>query len=392
MGLVVPPQDLGETNWGEGDRPQIRQRKSCCLGDGMAALQGWERRVTRLTLNNVTIRYDTVTAVDDLSLAVEDGEFISFLGPSGCGKTTTLRAIAGFISPSAGEIRFDDDVMNAVSPQKRNTAMVFQSYALFPHMTVRENIGFGLRMKRIPPDQQERSIAEAIQMLRLEGLESRKPGQISGGQQQRVALARAVVTRPRILLFDEPLSNLDAKLRESVRVEIRTLQRRLKITSIFVTHDQSEALNISDRIVVMNNGRIEQVGDPFDIYRFPKTRFVADFIGLANIVEATVISATGSACVLDTVFGRLVVATNGPVDKDKVLLSWRPEDTVRFQEGMPNRLDGVIHHSIFMGNLTDLFVAINGGTVRVQMGNDSRFREGEPIVLSVPEDKIHVLG
>ena len=225
--------------------------------------------MTRLTIDNLTISFDTVVAVDDFTLAVEDGEFLSLLGPSGCGKTTTLRAIAGFLKPDAGQIRFDGEIVNDIPPQKRNTAMVFQSYALFPHMTVRDNIRFGLRMQKIARAEQNSSIDSVIEMLGLSGMESRKPAQLSGGQQQRVALARAVVTRPRILLFDEPLSNLDAKLRERVRVEIRQLQRRLGITSILVTHDQAEALNISDRIVVMNQGRVEQVGDPFSIYRYP---------------------------------------------------------------------------------------------------------------------------
>src|SRR6185312_12921256 len=232
--------------------------------------------MSRLRLNHLTRRFEGMVAVDDLSLEVADGEFLTLLGPSGCGKTTTLRMIAGFLGPDAGDIWFDD---------RRNTAMVFQSYALFPHMSVAENVGFGLLMRKLPKMESAARVAEALDLVSLTGLEDRRPGQLSGGQQQRVALARAIVTRPDILLFDEPLSNLDAKLREKVRVEIRELQRRLRITSIYVTHDQAEALVVSDRIVVMNRGRIEQIGDPDTIYRAPDNAFVADFIGLTNIIE-----------------------------------------------------------------------------------------------------------
>ncbi len=243
--------------------------------------------MSTLTLAHVTRRYGGFTAVDDVSLDVADGEFVTLLGPSGCGKTTTLRMVAGFIAPDGGEIRFGDRQMTDVPPHRRNTAMVFQSYALFPHMSVADNIAFGLRMRKLSAAERESRIAEALDMVSLCGLEKRRPGELSGGQQQRVALARAIVTRPDILLFDEPLSNLDAKLREKVRIEIRDLQRRLRITTLYVTHDQSEAMAISDRIVVMNGGRIEQEGDPATIYRQPRSAFVADFLGAANIVVVT---------------------------------------------------------------------------------------------------------
>src|SRR6188508_840651 len=233
--------------------------------------------MSRLRLERLSRRYGDFLAVDDVSLDVADGEFVTLLGPSGCGKTTTLRMVAGFIAPDGGSIFFDDRRMNDVPPHRRNTAMVFQSYALFPHMTVAENVAFGLRMRKLPMAQRSHRIDQALDMVSLRGLEGRRPGQLSGGQQQRVALARAIVTQPDILLFDEPLSNLDAKLREKVRLEIRELQRRLGITTLYVTHDQAEALAISDRIVVMNGGRIEQVGDPSFIYRSPRTSFVADF-------------------------------------------------------------------------------------------------------------------
>jgi ABC-type Fe3+/spermidine/putrescine transport system ATPase subunit len=243
--------------------------------------------MTTLRLAGLTRRFEGYLAVDGVSLDVADGEFLTLLGPSGCGKTTTLRMIAGFLNPDTGDIWFGDKRMTEVPPHQRNTAMVFQSYALFPHMSVADNIGFGLMMRKVAKAERDRRVAEAIEIVSLTGLEKRKPGQLSGGQQQRVALARAIVTRPDILLFDEPLSNLDAKLRERVRIEIRDLQKRLGITSIYVTHDQDEALVMSDRIVVMNKGRIEQIGEPGSIYRRPKTAFVADFLGLANIVDGT---------------------------------------------------------------------------------------------------------
>jgi len=258
-------------------------------------------------------------------------------------------------------------------------------------MTVRDNIRFGLRMQKVPPKEQEPRLKQIIEIVGLEGMENRRPAELSGGQQQRVALARAVVTQPRILLFDEPLSNLDAKLRERVRVEIRELQRRLKITSIYVTHDQAEALVISDRIVVMNRGRIEQVADPFTIYRYPATRFVADFIGLANIVEGSVVSRKGRELLVSTSFGELVMEVDPVPETRELLFSWRPEDTVPYQEGKKNRLEGRIIQSIFMGNLTDLFVEVNGRTIRAQMGSDVPYREGQPLVLSVPPDRFHIL-
>src|SRR6185312_4722542 len=269
--------------------------------------------MSRLRLNHLTRRFEGMVAVDDLSLEVADGEFLTLLGPSGCGKTTTLRMIAGFLGPDAGDIWFDD---------RRNTAMVFQSYALFPHMSVAENVGFGLLMRKLPKMESAARVAEALDLVSLTGLEDRRPGQLSGGQQQRVALARAIVTRPDILLFDEPLSNLDAKLRERVRIEIRELQKRLGITTLYVTHDQAEALAVSDRIVVMNGGHIEQIGDPASIYRSPRSAFVADFLGAANIVDG---QAVGGGTVESPV-GKFAV-TGAPLSASRpVKLSWRPED------------------------------------------------------------------
>ena len=340
-----------------------------------------------LRLTRVSRRYGAFTAVDDVSLEVRDGEFVTFLGPSGCGKTTTLRMIAGFIAPDSGDIFFDGRRMNDVPPHRRNTAMVFQSYALFPHMTVADNVSFGLRMRKLPAAEQETRIREAIDLVSLGGLEKRRPGQLSGGQQQRVALARAIVTRPDILLFDEPLSNLDAKLREKVRIEIRELQRRLGITSIYVTHDQAEALAISDRIVVMNRGRIEQVGDPGTIYRAPRTGFVADFLGAANIVEGR---ALGGGMV-DSPVGRFAVASALLPAAGPVKLSWRPEDMKVAHNGAGNIAGARVASVVFRGNFTELVVEIGGHTLRAQVESDLGVSEGDTIGFALAEDRIRVV-
>lgn len=240
-----------------------------------------------LELRHVRKTFGNVIAVDDFSLSVDEGELISLLGPSGCGKTTLLRSIAGFEKVDKGEIIVEGNVINDIPPEKRDVAIVFQSYALFPHMTVFENVAFSLMIKGASKQEQEKVVKPLLEMLRISNLKDRFPRQLSGGQQQRVALARALAKKPKILLLDEPLSALDAKVREEVRVEIRRVQKELGITSIYVTHDQSEALSISDRIVVMNAGVIQQVGTPVEIYRYPKNLFVANFVGVANILFGT---------------------------------------------------------------------------------------------------------
>ncbi|GAA0427571.1 ABC transporter ATP-binding protein [Acrocarpospora corrugata] len=335
--------------------------------------------------------YGGNTVVDHLDLTVPDGEFLTLLGPSGCGKTTTLRAIAGLVEIDGGEIRFDGRRMNEVPPHKRSTAMVFQSYALFPHMNVRENIGFGLRMRRVSGRELARRVEEAMAMVGLEPLAERSPGQLSGGQQQRVALARAVVTRPDLLLFDEPLSNLDAKLRERLRIDIRELQRRLKITSVYVTHDQAEALVMSDRIAVLNNGRIEQLGDPSTIYRHPATGFTAEFIGQANILKASVVSVTADGCELDTPVGRLASAETPADGRSEVLIAWRPEEMIPFVPGMRNRIAATVTQTIYMGNITDVLLDAGGTPLRLEQHGSASAPAGSTIELAVPPDKIQVL-
>jgi len=240
-----------------------------------------------------------VVAVADISVDIKKGELVTLLGPSGCGKTTVLRMIAGFETPTSGTITLNEKEVASLPPNKRNSSMVFQSYALFPHLNVQENIGYGLKLKRLSAKVRKEKLLKIIDLVGLHGYESRRPNELSGGQQQRVALARALVVEPEILLFDEPLSNLDAKLRESMRNEIRSLQQRLSITSVYVTHDQVEALAISDRIIVMNKGEIEQMGRPEEVYLRPQTPFVADFMGAANLIPAEVKSTSAQECVLE---------------------------------------------------------------------------------------------
>ena len=343
--------------------------------------------MSTLTLSSVTRHYGSFTAVDDLTLKVADGEFVTLLGPSGCGKTTTLRMVAGFMAPDRGEIWFDDRRMTEVPPHRRNTAMVFQSYALFPHMSVADNVAFGLRMRKLPAAEQASRIGEALEMVSLRGLEKRRPGELSGGQQQRVALARAIVTRPDILLFDEPLSNLDAKLREKVRIEIRDLQRRLAITTLYVTHDQSEALAISDRIVVMNGGRIEQEGDPATIYRQPRSAFVADFLGAANIVEVTSI---GNGAV-ETPVGHFAIAGDLPAGGNSAKLSWRPEDMQLVPNGTGNIRDATVRSSVFRGNFTELLVDAAGHSLRAQIDSAVSLREGQRVSFAVRPDRVRII-
>jgi len=244
--------------------------------------------MVKVKLVNVTKRFGEVIAVNKVSLEVREGELFTFLGPSGCGKTTTLRLIAGFYKPDEGEIYFDDELVNDIPPYKRNTGMVFQNYALWPHMNVFDNIAYGLKLRNMPPPQIIKKVKEVIELIGLKGKESRFPSQLSGGEQQRVALARALVIQPKVLLLDEPLSNLDAKLRLKMRSEIRRLQKRLGITTIYVTHDQEEALSISDRIAVMNKGEVLQIGTPLEIYEKPKDIFIADFIGTTNFIPCVV--------------------------------------------------------------------------------------------------------
>jgi putative spermidine/putrescine transport system ATP-binding protein len=279
-----------------------------------------------LRLQALVKRFGAHAAVDGVDLTVAPGEFVTLLGPSGCGKTTTLNLIAGFLAPDGGHILLNGHLVENLPPFKRDLGMVFQDYALFPHMSVSDNVAFGLKMRGVSGAETAERVAEALALVKLEGFGGRRPNQLSGGQRQRVALARALVIRPAMLLLDEPLSNLDLKLREEMRTEISTLQRRLGIATVFVTHDQGEALTMSDRIAVMRDGKIEQIGTPAEIYERPATRFVAGFIGSINIVPAKVAEiATGGLRRLDTPAGPAMARIDGAASGRAVMLTIRPE-------------------------------------------------------------------
>jgi len=350
--------------------------------------------VATLKLTNLVKRFDDVVAVDHIDLDVADGEFVTLLGPSGCGKTTTLRTIAGFYYPDEGEVYFGDKIMNNVPPNKRDTAMCFQSYALFPHMSVWDNISFGLKMRKMSTSEQKGKIERVMEMLSLSELGNRKPGQLSGGQQQRVALARSIVTEPEVLLFDEPLSNLDAKLRVQVRVEIREMQKRLGTTAIYVTHDQDEALAISDRIVIMRKGKIEQMGDPYSIYRHPETRFVAGFIGMANIFDGVVLEVEGKRCTIQAPFGKLSMNAEGqeiPKKGATIHFSWRPEDMKIRDRASINQITGKVLQAVFMGDITDLFIEVNGQKMRAQSDDEAKIVAGDTVSFGISERSFSIL-
>jgi len=318
-------------------------------------------------LVDVWKRFAGQEAVQGVNLAIAEGEFFSLLGPSGCGKTTTLRMIAGFEQPSQGVIRLLGEAIHDTPPHRRNINMVFQNYALFPHLSVFENIAFGLRAKRVPRTEIRKRVLESLEMVRLPGLEDRKPAQLSGGQQQRVALARALVNRPAVLLLDEPLGALDQKLRKEMQLELKRLQREVGITFVYVTHDQEEALTMSDRIAVMNQGRVLQMAEPRQIYDNPATRFVADFIGTTNFIAGWVSSIErGMATVeLDGLGTACVPDQAGLVAGQPVTLAIRPE-RLRLANApspdQPNHLAGVLEEIIFVGNDTQYLLRFGNGT------------------------------
>jgi len=325
-------------------------------------------------------RFGKVVAIDHASVRIEHGELYTLLGPSGCGKTTFLRAIAGFDLPDSGTIMFDGVDVTTVPAHKRNTGMVFQNYALWPHMSVFENIAFGLRIKRQPQQEIAKKVEEVLRMVRLEGLESRTPHQLSGGQQQRVAVARALVISPRVLLFDEPLSNLDAKLRLEMRAEIKRIQRDLGITTLYVTHDQEEAMSISDRIAIMDTGKIMQIGSPMDIYFRPQNAFVADFIGQGTFLKGKVATIDGTIKIeLDT--GGFVEAVpsdplNPPKEGNQALVTIRPENFHTGKHG-DNRFDCEVYHVSFLGKNQRVMAKMGGTTLIIEAPPEAEFQVGE---------------
>jgi iron(III) transport system ATP-binding protein len=324
--------------------------------------------VGRLAIEGLVKTFSTdrepFTAVDHIGLDIEPGEFITLLGPSGCGKTTTLRMIAGFEQPTAGSVTLDGADMLRLSPDKRPMSMVFQSYALFPHLSVFENVAYGLSLQRLSKARIRDEVARVLGSMNLDHLADRDPGQLSGGQQQRVALARAMVMRPKVLLFDEPLSNLDAKLRVHMRTEIRTLQQDLGITSIYVTHDQDEAMSLSDRIVVMNAGRIEQADVPAEIYRHPTSVFVADFIGRANFLTVHDVRPAGEGRVSLTVIGRRVTVPSHPdAPAGPATLLVRPESVRLSTPAVGREANGTVAMAVFYGESVEYTIDTEDGQV-----------------------------
>jgi putative spermidine/putrescine transport system ATP-binding protein len=314
-----------------------------------------------LELQGIRKAFGDTVAVEDFNLAVQPGEFVSFLGPSGCGKTTTLRMIAGFEQPTAGVIRIEGADVTYKAPNQRNVGMVFQSYALFPNMTVAENIGFGLKVRKAPADRIRTRVAELLELVSLPDKGGRYPWQLSGGQQQRIALARALAFEPQVLLLDEPLSALDAKIRVALRTEIRAIQRQLGITTVYVTHDQEEALSLSDTVVVMSQGRIEQAASPFEVYNFPATAFVASFVGTLNVLPATVVDAAAG----DLAVSGQRFRVEGPVAASAgsaVSIALRPE-MISLGEGEPgeNRLTGRVVDVSFLGSIVRIRIGIGEG-------------------------------
>ena len=331
-------------------------------------------------------------AVHNTSLTIEPGSFVTLLGPSGCGKTTTLRMIAGFESPDEGEIYLGDEPINELTPNKRDTAMVFQSYALLPHYNIFDNVAYGLKLRKVPKDEIKSRVMRILDLVELTGMESRMTNQLSGGQQQRVALARALVIEPSVLLFDEPLSNLDAKLRVSMRTEIRRIQQEVGITAIYVTHDQSEAMALSDKIIIMNKGVVAQMGTPQEIYYHPNSEFVADFIGEANFLKGRVERIEGENAVL-TVEGseiRVLATENVQAGKDCTLVL-RPEAAVLADEGgLPCR----VVLSCFMGSYQNYHVMVGDTLVKLTENNPKNKRiysVGESCVLKFETDAVHIL-
>ena len=356
-----------------------------------------------INLENVQKTFGKVIAVDQLNLQIREGEFFTFLGPSGCGKTTTLRMIAGFYYPTKGIVRFGEKDMTRVPPEKRNTGMVFQNYALFPHMTVFENVAFGLKVRKIPSTEIKNRVHDVLEKVRLDTFSNRQVSQLSGGQQQRVALARALVIEPEILLLDEPLSNLDAKLRDEMRTEILRLQRDYHITTIYVTHDQAEALSMSDRIAVFNNGVCHQIGTPFEIYNEPANDFVAQFIGEINFIpfemdkikeekiEVRIIQGNQSLSVKRIPFNDVEFTM-----EEKLIHSISPETIKKSTQAMEgeNVLEGKIESLQFFGSAVEILVKVQDITLKVNLLNPadlSVLKKESMVWLELPADRIRLI-
>ncbi len=342
-------------------------------------------------------RFGDVAAVDDIDIRVEDGEFFSLLGPSGCGKTTTLRLIAGFERPDAGAILIDGVDMATTPPHKRPVNTVFQSYALFPHLTVEENVGFGLKYQNLSKEAARGKIGRALELVRLDGMEKRKPTQLSGGQQQRVALARSLVLNPSVLLLDEPLGALDAKLRKALQIELKALQEEVGITFIYVTHDQEEALTMSDRMAVMSHGKVEQMGTPSEVYETPVSSYIAEFLGVSNLMEVMVKSGTeGGSSVVQLGSHELTTNTNYPWP-GPAMVSIRPEriKIVSNDSDGQNTIAAVVDRTVYAGPVLNLLVQVEDlNEIQVTVPNEGHlesYRHGDVIHIHMPPEALKVL-
>lgn len=337
-------------------------------------------------LQNVTKDFEDFRAVDNISLQIKQGEFLTLLGPSGCGKTTTLRMIAGFEKPTEGNILIDGKVVNDVEPYHREINTVFQHYSLFPHMTIFNNVAFGLKMKKVPKDEIEERVEKVLKMVQLSEYRDRKPDQLSGGQKQRIAIARAIVNNPQVLLLDEPLGALDLKLRKQMQLELKHLQQSLGITFIYVTHDQEEALTMSDRIVVMNEGKIEQVDEPREIYENPKTLFVANFIGDTNIISGKVKDVTDTGVTITIANSDIQLNETGDYRADEdISISIRPEKVYFTNEPIENQphVEAKIVESIYLGSFTKVVAELSDGqNVVVQTANGQKYKDGDTAYLT----------
>jgi spermidine/putrescine transport system ATP-binding protein len=356
-----------------------------------------------ITIQGVSKSFGDVHAVNDISLEIAESEFLTLLGPSGCGKTTTMRMIAGFEEPDLGAILLRGNDVVGVPPNRRAVNMCFQHYALFPHMSVGDNIAYGLKLKKVPKDERARRVDEMLELVGLAGYAGRRPAQLSGGQQQRVALARALVNRPAALLLDEPLGALDVKLRKHMQLELKRIQHELGTTFVYVTHDQEEALSMSDRIAVMNHGVIEQLGPPRQIYEHPETPFVADFVGVLNAVELRIDEVSGADAIMRVHDGERVVVPTGGTDASPgstVLVAVRPERVWLRRpndpdDGHPSRIRGTVERVVYLGTLTQFHVDTSlGRRLIVHELSDSAVsdvREGDEVVLTWPREDAAIL-
>ena len=367
----------------------------------IAARPGQEQGKGHVSLVSLTKHFGQVAAVDSIDLDIPSGGFFSLLGPSGCGKTTTLRLIAGFEQPSSGRVLLDGRDMAGTPPSKRPVNTVFQSYALFPHLRVFDNVAFGLRRAHVPRAEIRRRVGEALDLVQLSDLAARKPGQLSGGQQQRVALARALVLRPAVLLLDEPLGALDAKLRRQLQIELKQLQTRVGITFVYVTHDQEEALTMSDRIAVINRGRIEQAASPRDLYEEPANAFVADFLGVSNLMDATANGPSGDVTQVRLANGFSVEVRRGDISRrGEVKVVIRPERVLLEPAGAtgPNRIPGMVTNVVYLGSGIQLAVHLaSGQTVTALVPNNdddtaSAWSSGLAVTCYLPATALRVLG